>query len=82
MTTLGEFLTTIPDADNRARMVDVLVWVGLTYPELKLRMTWNQAMFIHHGTYIIGISAASQHMMVAPSAPLQTETHDRNKLYN
>ena len=64
--TLDEFLATIPDDDNRERMVDVVVWVGLTYPELKLRIAWNQAMFIHHGTYIIGFSAASKHMAVAP----------------
>ena len=64
--TLDEFLATIPNDDNRERMVDVLVWVGLTYPELKLRIAWNQAMFIHHGTYIIGFSAASKHMAIAP----------------
>ena len=64
--TLDEFLATIPDDDNRERMVDVVVWVGLTYPELELRIAWNQAMFIHHGTYIIGFSAASKHRAVAP----------------
>jgi len=64
--TLNEYLETIPNADNRARMVDVLVWVGLTYPELELRIAWNQPMFTHHGTYIIGFSAASKHMAVAP----------------
>lgn len=47
-------------------MVDVLVWVGLTYPELELRIAWNQPMFTHHGTYIIGFSAASKHMTMAP----------------
>jgi len=64
--TLDEYLKTIPDDDNRARMVDVLVWVGLTYPELELHITWNQPMFTHHGTYIIGFSAASKHMAMAP----------------
>lgn len=64
--TLDEYLATIPDDDNRERMVDVLVWVGLTYPELKLRIAWNQPMFTHHGTYIIGFSAASKHMAIAP----------------
>ena len=64
--TLDEFLATIPDYDNRERMVDVLVWVGLTYPELKLRIAWNQPMFTHHGTYIIGFSTASKHMAIAP----------------
>ena len=66
ISTLDEYLATIPNDENRARMVDVVVWVGLTYPELKLRIAWNQAMFIHHGTYIIGFSAASKHMAVAP----------------
>ena len=63
---LDEYLATIPDDDNRERMVDVLVWVGFTYPELKLRIAWNQPMFTHHGTYIIGFSAASKHMAIAP----------------
>ena len=47
-------------------MVDVLVWVGLTYPELELRIAWNQPIFTHHGTYIVGFSAASKHMAMAP----------------
>ncbi len=66
ISTLDEYLETIPNTDNRARMVDVLVWVGLTYPELELRIAWNQPMFTHHATYIIGFSAASKHMAVAP----------------
>ena len=66
ISTLDEYLATIPNDDNRARMVDVLVWVGLTYPELELRIAWNQPMFTHHGTYIIGFSAASKHMAMAP----------------
>lgn len=64
--TLDKFLATIPDNDNRERMVDVVVWVVLTYPELKLRIAWNQPMFTHHGTYIIGFSAAAKHMAMAP----------------
>ena len=66
ISTLDEYLATIPNDANRARMVDVLVWVGLTYPELELRIAWNQPMFTHHGTYIIGFSAASKHMAMAP----------------
>ena len=64
--TLDEYLETIPNDDNRERMVDVVVWVGLTYPELELRIAWNQPMFTHHGTYIIGFSATSKHMAMAP----------------
>lgn len=66
ISTLDEYLATIPNDAKRAQMVDVLVWVGLTYPELELRIAWNQPMFTHHGTYIIGFSAASKHMAMAP----------------
>ena len=64
--TLDEYLETIPNDDNRARMVEVLNWVSERYPELELRIAWNQPMFTHHGTYIIGFSAASKHMAMAP----------------
>ena len=64
--TLDEYLATIPNGDNRARIVDVLVWVGLAYPQLELRIAWNQPIFTHYGTYIIGFSAASKHMSIAP----------------
>ena len=64
--TLDEYLATIPNDDNRARMVDVLDWVSHNFPELELRIAWNQPMFTHHGTYIIGFSAASKHMAMAP----------------
>ena len=66
ISTLDEYLETIPNDDNRARKVEVLNWVGEHYPELELRIAWNQPMFTHHGTYIIGFSAASKHMAMAP----------------
>ena len=66
ISTLDAYLATIPNDDNRARTVEVLDWVSHIFPELELRIAWNQAMFIHHGTYIIGFSAASKHMAVAP----------------
>ena len=55
----------IPNDDNRARMVEVLNWVAERFPELELRVAWNQPMFTHLGTYIIGFSAASKHMAMA-----------------
>ncbi|WP_454929940.1 iron chaperone [Actinomyces sp.] len=66
ISTLDEYLETIPNDDNRARIVEVLDWVAQHYPELKLRIAWSQPMFTHHGTYIIGFSAASKHMAMAP----------------
>lgn len=34
-------------------MVEVADWGVHTYPELELRIAWNQPMFAHHSTYII-----------------------------
>ena len=52
-------------------MVEVLDWVSHNYPELELCIAWNQPMFTRHGTYIIGFSAASKHMAMAPErAPM------------
>lgn len=64
--TLDEFLDTIPVDAHRERMVEVLKWVHATYPDLGLRIAWNQPMFTHHGTFIVGFSAASKHMSIAP----------------
>ena len=62
------FSLSLPNDDKRARMVQVLNWVAQHYPELELRIAWNQPIFTHHGTYIIGFSAASKHMQWPPSA--------------
>jgi hypothetical protein len=66
ISTLDKYLATAPNDDKRARMVAVLNWVAEHYPELELHIAWNQPMFTHHGTYIIGFSAASKHMRMAP----------------
>lgn len=66
ISTLDEYLATIPNDANRARMVEVLNWVADRYPELQLRIAWNQPILTHHGTYIIGFSASSKHMAMAP----------------
>lgn len=66
ISTLDEYLATTPNDDNRSRIVEVLDWTAQHYPELELRIAWSQPMFTHHGTYIIGFSAASKHMAIAP----------------
>lgn len=34
--------------------------------EVAPHIAWNQPMFTHHGTYIIGFSAASKHIATPP----------------
>lgn len=58
----------ISNPDQQARAQEVLTWVHTTYPQLTARIAWNQPMFTHRGTYIIGFSYAKAHMAVAPEA--------------
>lgn len=77
ITTLHEFLGSVPQGPKRDRMTEVLNWVRATYPSLELRIAWNTPMFTHHGTFIIGFSAAQNHMSVAPEgATMEHFAHD------
>ena len=82
ISTMDEYLETIPNDDNRARMVEALNWVAEHHPELELRITWNQPMLTHHGTYIVGFSATSKHMAIAPERATMIHfepiTHERD----
>lgn len=66
MDTFEEFLAKIDNPAHRAQMEEVLVWVGEQFPDLVPKIGWNQPMFTHHDTYIIGFSVAAKHMAVAP----------------
>lgn len=61
-----EYLKRIEPPQNRLRTQEVLQWVDNTFPALIPRIAWNQPMFTHHGTYIIGFSVSKKHLAVAP----------------
>jgi len=63
--TLDDFLNSIPAPDHRQKFADLMVWIPTAFPELSLRIAWNQPMFTAHGTFIIGFSAAKNHISVA-----------------
>lgn len=60
------YLKTIENEEHRSRMREVLQWIRERFPDLEPRIAWNQPMFTHHGTFIIGFSTAKNHMAVAP----------------
>lgn len=66
MDVFEEYLASIQNPQNRARMVEVLSWVIEKFPNLRTRIAWNQPMFTDHDTFIIGFSAAKQHFAIAP----------------
>ena len=65
MTTLKEYLEKLPD-DNAERMNEIFNWIMSKYSNLEPKIAWNQPMFTDHGTFIIGFSAAKEHMSVTP----------------
>lgn len=62
----ADFLSTIKEPLHRKRMGEVFAWVKKKYPKLRPEIKWNQPMFTDHGTFIIGFSAAKNHLSVAP----------------
>lgn len=60
------YLSRITDHPHREEFLDVLDWVLTTYPDLVPVVKWNQPMFTHHGTFIIGFSTASKHFTIGP----------------
>ena len=66
MEVFEEYLARVDDPQHRARVGGVLHWVMARFPDLAPKIAWNQPMFTHHGTYIIGFSVASHHLAVAP----------------
>lgn len=66
METFKEYLLSITDLEQRARMEKILNWVSEKFPILEPRVAWNQPMFTDHGTFIIGFSVSKQHIAISP----------------
>jgi len=66
LSTIEEYLAAIPVPQHRAKLEEILDWVSGTWPELELVLKWNQPMFTHHGTYIIGFSVFAKNIAVSP----------------
>lgn len=66
MEVFAEFLERIANPQHRERAEEIFGWINEKYPNLVPKIAWNQPMFTDHGTFIIGFSAAKQHLAVAP----------------
>ncbi|MDF2484362.1 MAG: hypothetical protein K0R46_530 [Herbinix sp.] len=66
MEAFEEYLASIQNPQNRAKIEEILNWVIDKFPNLATRIAWNQPMFIDHDTFIIAFSVAKQHFAVAP----------------
>ncbi|NLW12815.1 MAG: iron chaperone [Clostridiaceae bacterium] len=68
MKTFTDYLNTIEDPDKRLRMQELLAHIKAKFPQLKEEIKWHQPMFSDHGTFIIGLSMAKNHISVAPES--------------
>lgn len=56
---------------------NILEWVDGNFPELELEIKWNQPMYVHSGTYIIGFSLSKAHVSVSPEQHGMEVFHDK-----
>lgn len=66
METLEDYLAGIDNPDHRERLEEIFNWILEKFPNLISEIKWNTPMFTDHGTFILGISTAKQHISVAP----------------
>ncbi len=66
MKEFSEYLEKIENPEHRKILSDILEKIEVDFPELEKRIAWNQPMFTHHGTFIIGFSTAKNHFSVSP----------------
>lgn len=78
--TLPEYLASIDDPENVQKLEDLINWALKEFPQLELRIAWNQPMLTDHGTFIMAFSAAKKHLGVSiEKEPLEIhrdEIHD------
>ena len=51
----SDILNKIPSPEHRAKAGALIEWIAETYPSLVPYIGWNQPMFTHHGTFILGM---------------------------
>lgn len=59
--TFENYIAQVETDEGRARAIEILQWIGETFPELDKRIAWNAPHFTDHGTFIIGLSTAKKH---------------------
>lgn len=64
----SDILNKIPSPEHRAKAGALIEWIAETYPSLVPYIGWNQPMFTHHGTFILGMSFAKNHLSLTPEA--------------
>lgn len=73
MDNFKDYLLTIENIEHREKMQDLFQWILTQFPNLETRIAWNQPMFTHHDTFILGFSLAKNHFSVSPEVKTMTQ---------
>ena len=60
------YIQSIQNDMQKERMIQLIEWILKQYPMLELVYKWRGPMFIHHNTFILGLSVAKHHIALAP----------------
>lgn len=55
-----DYLISIENPMHQEKLRNLLKEISTRFPELDRRVAWSSPMFTHHGTFIIGFSAAKK----------------------
>lgn len=51
---------------HQEKLVNLINWTLNTFPELNVKVAWNQPMFVLNDTFIISYGVSQKHISVAP----------------
>ena len=61
-----EYLDKMSNLVQRLRVEEIFNYIDNEFPQLEKRISWNQPMYTDHGTFILGLSVAKNHISIAP----------------
>jgi len=68
MNAFEDWLDSLGDAEKSEKLAAVFAWVESTFPNLDTAIKWNQPMYSHEGTFIIGFGAFAKNFAVSPES--------------
>ncbi len=82
MTLFKDYLESIENPKIQEHLASIIQWIETEYPMLTPVMKWNQPMYTHHGTFIIGFSKAKGHLNIATEEPSMSVFEHKIKTNN
>ncbi len=64
MKELNAYLEALTPTPENQRMIDVLNWIAVSYPQFDFPMKWKQPTFVFEGTFIISFVVTKKHLSV------------------